>query len=124
MDDKDKIKALMAVLEEVETDLAAWARRMGRPTTGILETVRTVIREVKKGNGMKISADRYNELSAAMGEILSPAREARYKRDDLSAGRYRWDSLHESGFDTRLLYDDGLNDEHIDTALRAIVRAQ
>ena len=34
--------------------------------------------------------------------------------------RERWDLLHESGFDTRPLYAAGLDDSHIDTALRAI----
>lgn len=34
--------------------------------------------------------------------------------------RERWDALHGSGYSTKPLYDAGLNDDHIDTALRNI----
>jgi hypothetical protein len=61
---------------------------------------------------MKISKERLEELRVAIdavGGITSGA-----------SMRNRWDQLWRSGFDTRKLYDDGLNDQHIDTALRAI----
>lgn len=35
--------------------------------------------------------------------------------------RYRWDVLHASRFDVCELYAQGLNDNHIDTALRSII---
>lgn len=35
--------------------------------------------------------------------------------------RARWDVLHYSGFPVRRLYDAGLQDPHIDTALRKIL---
>ena len=36
--------------------------------------------------------------------------------------RDRWDMLWRSGFDIAPLYRAGLNDDHIDTALRRIVK--
>lgn len=35
--------------------------------------------------------------------------------------RYRWDLAHAAGVAVTALYDEGLNDTHIDTALRNIV---
>ena len=35
--------------------------------------------------------------------------------------RYRWDTLYASKFPVHTLYHAGLNDQHIDTALRAIM---
>lgn len=37
--------------------------------------------------------------------------------------RYRWDLARMSGFRVWEAYDEGLNDSHIDTALRSIVPA-
>jgi hypothetical protein len=37
-----------------------------------------------------------------------------------SSMRNRWDALWRSGFPTQRLYAAGLNDDHIDTALRLI----
>lgn len=34
----------------------------------------------------------------------------------------RWNTLHASGFPTKRLYDAGLDDDHIDTALRLMAR--
>ena len=47
---------------------------------------------------------------------------ADYKNRDLSDMRFRWDALHASRFPTNGLYYAGLKDEHIDTALRRIVK--
>jgi hypothetical protein len=44
-----------------------------------------------------------------------------YVAQGWSAKRFRWDMLHASGFNTKGLYDAGLNDDHIDTALRSII---
>ena len=40
----------------------------------------------------------------------------------LESERARWDALHASRFDTRILYSQDLDDSHIDTALRAIAK--
>jgi hypothetical protein len=45
----------------------------------------------------------------------------RYKADGLSDMRFRWDCLHISRFDVCSLYAY-LNDSHIDTALKRIVK--
>lgn len=45
----------------------------------------------------------------------------RYKVDGLSDMRFRWDCLHISRFDVCSLYAY-LNDSHIDTALKRIVK--
>ena len=44
-----------------------------------------------------------------------------HKAYGLSAERFRWDVLHASTFDSNRLYNEGLNDSHIDTALRQIL---
>jgi hypothetical protein len=40
--------------------------------------------------------------------------------DGMNSERARWDALWASGFDTRELYAESLNDAHIDTALKKI----
>ncbi len=49
-----------------------------------------------------------------------------YKKGDLSPERFRWDLLHcaanSGAIDYHSLYIGGLNDNHIDTALRAITK--
>ena len=56
-------------------------------------------------------------------EILesNPDIKKAYKEHDLTPKRYRWDLLSASLFPTEVLYRSGLNDDHIDTALRAII---
>ncbi len=45
-----------------------------------------------------------------------------YHTRGLSLKRARWDTLHASGYPTAPLYkEDGLNDAHVDTALRKIL---
>lgn len=61
---------------------------------------------------MKISKQRLMELRAAI-EAAGGLTSAAGMRD-------RWDALWRSGYDVNKLYNDGLNDDHIDTALRAI----
>ncbi len=58
---------------------------------------------------MKMRPETYKDLKAAIA------------RTGMTAKRARWDALWASGFDVARLYKEGLNDEHIDTALRSIV---
>jgi len=63
---------------------------------------------------MKITAEHYQELREyIIRQFCMTAQPYRTMRQ-------RWDLLHDSKFDTRSLYGAGLNDDHIDTALRAI----
>ncbi|RPI47200.1 MAG: hypothetical protein EHM67_00020 [Hyphomicrobiaceae bacterium] len=74
---------------------------------------------------MKMHQQDFLALEAAIKNRFSAADRvamwSRYVARDLGAKRFRWDLLHASGFDTRGLYAAGLNDSHIDTALRRIV---
>ena len=61
---------------------------------------------------MKISAELFDELKAVV-RVPYEATE-----------RQRWDALWASGYPVSKLYDAGLNDDHIDTALKAIAKRQ
>ncbi len=62
---------------------------------------------------MKMSPELYSELKAAVAPIgLIPE----------ATMRNRWDALWASKYPVNKLYNAGLNDDHIDTALRQIVR--
>ena len=64
---------------------------------------------------MKMSPGDFAALHAAVSpHMASTANPAN------SAMRQRWDALHKSGYNTSPLYKSGLNDAHIDTALRKI----
>ena len=64
---------------------------------------------------MKMSASDFAALRTAVTPHLATTADPSH-----SAMRQRWDAMHKSGFDTRPLYKAGLNDDHIDTALRRI----
>jgi len=68
---------------------------------------------------MKMSQGTYEVLASAVSrvEIAHPYLKAAYQRKGLSWERYRWDLLHRTSL-SRRLYDEGLKDDHIDTALR------
>lgn len=87
-------------------------------------------------NRMKISKEQLAILSRHVSPYLTQSSWDRYKARGLSFKRWRWDQLYTSEatsiqgdqlrgegytFITRL-YANGLNDDHIDTALRAIIR--
>lgn len=78
---------------------------------------------------LKLSAARVDAMRAAITPIDTPERRAaylsgRFPRADRVRNldvRYRWDALHASGFRTADLYaEPGIDDSHIDSALRAI----
>jgi hypothetical protein len=73
---------------------------------------------------MKISKQDYLALHDAIHAVLGqyPLAGNAYRSCGLSDMRFRWDLLHASKFDTSALYAAGLNDTHIDTALRQIIR--
>lgn len=82
---------------------------------------------------MKMSKEQYAALKAAMHEGLKlvppaakyQARDPSIPRIDLAkdtAKRHRWDAFWASRFDAQPFYAAGLDDSHIDTALRAIVK--
>jgi hypothetical protein len=64
---------------------------------------------------MKMSAGDFAKLSAAVTPHLASTANPAH-----SDTRQRWDAMWKSGFDTTPLYKAGLNDAHIDTALRRI----
>jgi hypothetical protein len=64
---------------------------------------------------MKMSPGDFAKLSAAVTPHLASTADPSH-----SPTRQRWDAMHKSGFDTNPLYKAGLNDAHIDTALRRI----
>lgn len=75
---------------------------------------------------MKMPKDRYNRIKQAITDCIcsiDPTEVAAY-RGRVSPKRYRWGLFSRSypkGYDLDL-YDDGINDDHIDTALRHIVK--
>jgi hypothetical protein len=76
---------------------------------------------------MRMSQRHFDELAAHVaaflnGKCLSEDDVTEfYHARGLSMERARWDTLHASKFDTRPLYAAGLNDAHVDTALRRIL---
>ncbi len=78
---------------------------------------------------MKMPADLFNSLKTACDpfntdENRQAYREGRFPRADRVKDlnkRFRWDVFYASRFDSRPLYAADLHDEHIDTALRAII---
>ena len=82
---------------------------------------------------MKISNEHYQALRTAIlavVPVMPTAKQymdrdptiARIDRAKDTAKRYRWDLFWASRFDAAPLYSAGLNDDHIDTALRTIVK--
>lgn len=61
---------------------------------------------------MKISKELLEELRAAIDAVGGITTGASLLQ--------RWNTLHASGYATSKLYTAGLNDDHIDTALRSI----
>jgi hypothetical protein len=73
---------------------------------------------------MKMSPEHYAKIEAAMKAKLAekPDAWATYKAAGLSPMRFRWDLMRAAKVDTGFLYKAGLNDDHIDTALRKICK--
>lgn len=76
---------------------------------------------------MKMSAESYATLrNATLARMANPEMQAAYNSANLSDERERWDALWAWGPDERnvwfevVYHDEGLNDNHIDTALRKI----
>lgn len=70
--------------------------------------------------------DDYTDLESHIIAALEqhPESASYYRIKGLSPQRYRWDLLHNRtkfGLNIKALYDKGLNDNHIDTALRKIM---
>lgn len=79
---------------------------------------------------MKMTTERYTFLRDAVLELAKdrPLAAASYSVDGLTAERFRWDVLwclrkQNDGLRSFVsdCYDDGMNDTHIDTALRRAV---
>lgn len=72
---------------------------------------------------MKMPADMYAKLRESVMRVLlaAPSARAMYREHGLSDERFRWDAYNGSDFDKALPYKAGLNDSHIDTALRKVV---
>ncbi len=69
---------------------------------------------------MKMKKETYNALKSMVDVHHSTELHKAYVNDGVSDEQYRWDILFRSGFSMRTLYKMGLNDNHIDTALRKI----
>ena len=71
---------------------------------------------------MKMSKVDFEELkSRVLYEAQEwPSWKAAYFAAGHSAKRFRWDMVYRARVDVCALYGKGLNDDHIDTALRAI----
>jgi len=76
---------------------------------------------------MKITKELYSELEKAIDSVftgpVAPKEEfhKRYNAQGLSDMRFNWDCLYRSKFPIQKLYDAGLNDTHINTALAKIL---
>jgi len=70
---------------------------------------------------MKMHRQDYLALRAACHAVMAQFDGVGYPTAHLTSERIRWDIMHASEFNTSTLYDTGLNDSHIDTALRRIV---
>lgn len=68
-------------------------------------------------------ADMYTTLRESIARVLlaAPSARAMYHDRGLSDERFRWDVYNGSDFDKALPYKAGLNDAHIDTALRKAI---
>lgn len=62
----------------------------------------------------------FEAMKAAVAPFDTDDARAAYAKYGLSAMRYRWDLLYRSKFSILHMYNY-LNDDHIDTALKAIV---
>lgn len=74
---------------------------------------------------MKMSKEDFAILKGIIEPIMKEVSFEKYKAEGLSPMRYRWDLfwVAQRRSNMRLgirLYDKGLNDDHIDTALRKI----
>ena len=69
---------------------------------------------------LKMAPEMLDSLCAALDAKLAehPNAAAEYEAAGLSPMRFRWDLLHASKWDTRQAYAAGLNDAHIDSAIR------
>lgn len=70
---------------------------------------------------MKATTEILTVMRAAIVPLDTKEARANYLAAGLSSMRYRWILLWSSKLDINVLYAAGLNDEHIDTALRHIV---
>ena len=71
---------------------------------------------------MKMNPHTFAALSDACTGMLGQRPDAArtYREAGLSPKRFRWDLLSATDFPVGTLYREGLNDDHIDTALRRI----
>lgn len=73
---------------------------------------------------MKIHSEHFSALAAMVQPLDTPEKRAAYRAQNLTDKRYRWDLAYAAGC-TRFICDalySYLDDTHIDTALRAIVK--
>lgn len=76
---------------------------------------------------MKMTHTRFQDLQAHIQAFLTSRNLSEdevtehYHARGLSPKRARWDVLYASKYPAGVCYDEGLNDDHIDTALRRIM---
>lgn len=72
---------------------------------------------------MKIQSQHFVELQTAILCVIEerPELQGEYQKAGFSEERFRWDLLHLSGFNLKPLHEY-LNDSHIDTALKNILK--
>lgn len=81
---------------------------------------------------MKIKQEHFNQIKSAIEPLDTEAVRSNYRAGNFPRSdkvkdlnmRYRWDLFWAAGCSSFLndMYDDGLKDSHIDTALRKIVK--
>jgi hypothetical protein len=77
-----------------------------------------------KGQTVKITNEHFSTMATMVAPLDTPEKRAQYRAQNLTDKRYRWDLAYAAGC-TRFICDAlyaYLDDTHIDTALRAIVK--
>lgn len=74
---------------------------------------------------MKISPEHLEHMEKEINKVraANPDSEQYYRSQELTPKRYRWDCMYAAGLSRWVcdeLYPIGVNDTHIDTALRSI----
>lgn len=75
---------------------------------------------------MRMSPDSFDRLCNALRPLLDthPTAIQEYHAAGHSMKRFRWDVLHASKYDVCSIYNEGLNDAHIDSALCKITKTR
>lgn len=93
-----------------------------------MEDILGVIYYQLRGNSMKMTKELFGELCDAIDVVMSKyslkvildhRNDIKYVKSQFIS--FCWSMFHASNFDYTKLYDSGLNDNHIETALKRIL---